>query len=45
MRFLKSNLREQFFGTFLRTELGILFFFIVNQLEIRRDMSYNKKHE
>ena len=29
MRFLKSNLREQFFGTFLRTELGILFFFIV----------------
>ena len=29
MRFLDSNLRKQFFGTFLRTEFGILFFFIV----------------
>ena len=28
MRFLDSNLRKQFFGTFLRTEFGILFFFV-----------------
>ena len=36
MRFLKSNLREQFFGTFLRTELGILFFFCCQNFEIFR---------
>ena len=33
MRFLKSNLREQFFGTFLRTEFGILFFFVARILK------------